>query len=67
MSIVRSEKIEKRLQFGQAKDPTVIDEPLIRKSLREKGEQNSNFTEIKMLTLSYESKLAMSHLTIFSD
>lgn len=50
-------KNSKKLLFGQAKDPTVIDEELIRKELGKTGESNANFNEVKALSLSYDSKL----------
>lgn len=44
--------------FGQAKDPQVIDEPLILEALREKGEKETNFLEVKYLCLSDRSRFS---------
>lgn len=52
--------------FGQAKDPQVIDEPLILEALREKGEKETNFLEVKYLCLSDRSRFFRAGFQIIS-
>lgn len=48
--------VQKKLLFGQAQDPTVIGEPLIRAQLAQQGEGTANLNEVTTLSLSYKSK-----------
>ena len=46
--------VQKKLRFGQAKDPKVIDEELINAELIASGEK-LNYTEVRSLSLSDKS------------
>ncbi len=49
--------VQKKLRFGQAKDPKVIDEELINAELIASGEK-LNYTEVKTLSLSDKSNFS---------
>lgn len=53
--------VQKKLRFGQAKDPKVIDEELINSELIAAGEK-LNYTEVKTLSLSDKSNLKKVYL-----